>query len=80
MPVAVGEEHEKRDLVAGDTLESGIDAESGAKGLPESPCGMRGAGALRRAAGMHRRLNSAPVSAELMEGVRCCSCQDVFCG
>ena len=80
MPVSVGEEHEKRNVVATDSGEAGVDADSGAKGLPEAPCGMRGSVALRRAAGTHRCLKSALVSAEFMEGVRCRSCQEVVCG
>ena len=79
--VTVGKELENRYLdSAKNIMEAGIDAECGAKGLPEAPCGMRGIVALRRAAGTHRFLNSAAVSAEPMEGVRRCSCQDMVWG
>jgi hypothetical protein len=63
MLVAVGDEHEKRYLVSSKAFEAGVVAESGAKGLPEAPCGIRGTGALRRAAGTYRCLNSVLVSA-----------------
>ena len=78
--VTLCKELEKRYLVDADTGEKGVDSQSDAKGLPEAPYGMRGAAALRRSAGTHRCLNRAPVSAELMKGVRRCSCQDVVCG
>ena len=78
--VRLGKELKKRYLVAADAGEAGVDAECGAKGLPEAPYGMRGGAALSRAAGTQRRLKTAPVSTEVMEGVRGSSCQDAVCG
>ena len=44
--VTLGKELENRYLVAADAGEAGVDAECGAKGLPEAPYGMQGGAAL----------------------------------
>ena len=78
--ILVGEYEKEGDRVAWQVLEVNADTDAVAEALPDTPRVRGGVRPMCRYAGVHRRRDSAPITAEFMSAWSCSNFHDVTWG